>query len=440
MFYVYLLKNLVNGKVYVGETGNPKRRYRDHINTAMSKGSFSKIKKQLIHIVIAKYGESNFEFSIIDQFPTQKEAFQAEIKYIKKYKSKNRKFGYNLTPGGEGGGGFNKKITNRQAIRLIKEYVKKEISLRELSINYNISRDSVAKIIKGEIYVDLPISDELRKEAVAKIKSKDKSKKTNPEMIASILKDSSVMTNREIADKYKLSIEHVRGLIKATPKETKQKATSTYDEGKALNILNDYLTGKFKAKDLAEKHQLSIDSVRGILNGQNIRHLNINSEILDRVKQISRMNLGTKLNEDIVKSIFEKYASGCYTLQMISNELNLKSLGTVDFILKRKTWTHVEIDPAHLEKVKELSSGKYYFNRMICKHVSKQECLEIFLTDLILTKSITASAKKINMSGAHACDILNNKYWNDVPILEKLYKEVKSIYPNFDHGIFLIKK
>ncbi len=436
MFYIYILKNKINGKIYVGETGNPKRRYKDHIKTATSKGSFAKVKRQLIHRAIAKYGESNFEFSIIDQFATEQEAFIAEIKYIKKFKSKNRKFGYNLTIGGDGVGGLNKKITNTQAISLVKEYVNNNVTLRKLSLSYNISRDSVAKIIKGEIYTNIEISDKLRKEALIKIKSKDKSKKTNPEIIASILKDSNKMTNREIADKYKLGINYIRKLINATTQEIKQRCISTYDREKVIIILNDYLTGNFKAKDLAERHSLSIHSIRGILSGENIRHFNIDPEILTKIKQISRVNLGAKLNEDIIKLIFEKYASGYYTLKMLCDEFKVKSLGTIEFILKRVTWSHVKIDSNYLDKVNDLLSNKYYFNRKKCKHILKQECLDIFLKDLILTKNITLSAQKIDISPAHACDILNNKYWNDVPICKDLYKKVKEHYPNFIHNVF----
>jgi predicted GIY-YIG superfamily endonuclease len=44
MFYIYLIKNLINGKVYIGETGSPKRRFKDHINIASLKGHWAKIK------------------------------------------------------------------------------------------------------------------------------------------------------------------------------------------------------------------------------------------------------------------------------------------------------------------------------------------------------------------------------------------------------------
>jgi predicted GIY-YIG superfamily endonuclease len=44
-----MFKNLLNGKVYIGESGNIKRRYRDHIKTAMS---FSKENKYVGSIYV----------------------------------------------------------------------------------------------------------------------------------------------------------------------------------------------------------------------------------------------------------------------------------------------------------------------------------------------------------------------------------------------------
>lgn len=102
MFYIYVFKNKLNGKLYIGESGSLNRRYKEHIDLAQSKGFYKKIKKQAIHKAIKKYGIDNFDFFIIDQFDTVEEALDAEVKYIKKYKSKNSKYGYNLTDGGEG--------------------------------------------------------------------------------------------------------------------------------------------------------------------------------------------------------------------------------------------------------------------------------------------------------------------------------------------------
>ena len=399
MFFIYLIKNLINGKVYIGETGNPKRRFSDHIKLANSEGHFAKKKKQAIHKAIAKYGKDNFKFEIIDQFATEKEAFDAEIKYIKEYKSKNRNFGYNLTYGGDGTLiSANKKLSNKQVIQLINDYLNLSITMRELSLKYNISRDSIANMLDRKYYSNVKMSGKLLKALTEK--------RSLVERVGNTKRKKSV----HVAKPHELNF--------------------------SLDILKDYVSGSFNAKDLAKKYNISIDSIRGILSGETIRHLEIDKDLLSKVSEIAKKYRGTKLNEEMVKEIFKKYSTGNYTLKMLAKEFNLKSLGTIEFILKRETWNQVEIDSLHLNLVNDFLSDKYYFNLKTKKHILKQESFSIFLNDLVLTNNITLSSKKINMSAAFMCDVLKNKYWQNVPICEKIYNRVKKLYPGFNHEIF----
>jgi len=367
MFYIYMFKNKLNDKVYIGETGNIKRRRKDHIGLALSKGYFKKVKQQLIHKAINKYGIDNFEFSIIDQFDNFDDAMTAEIRYIKQYKSKNRKYGYNLTDGGEGFiNSPNKKLSKKQVVQLIKDYVNQDISMKKLSIRYNISRDSVHKILTKQNYYQVKIPKKLFSLAESKMKKKDNSKKTNPNIISNIIEDSKTLDNRSIANKYNLSIEWVRKIINKKPKinTVNKKSSAPHNQEFVLSILNDYVTGKFKAKDLSEKYSISIDSVRGILSGQTIRHLVVMEDLMNQVREASKQHIGFKLNEEIVKSIFQKYSSGNYSLSSLAKEFNVKSIGTIYFILKRKTWAKVNIDNDLINKV----------NKILNERNSKSQC------------------------------------------------------------------
>ena len=55
--WIYKITNNINGKVYIGQSNNPKRRFNEHIN-----GSGSKI----VYKAIKKYGKENFSFEIIE--------------------------------------------------------------------------------------------------------------------------------------------------------------------------------------------------------------------------------------------------------------------------------------------------------------------------------------------------------------------------------------
>ena len=92
---VYVIRNIKNGKVYVGQTNNLKLRKQNH---------FADLKANIHHNhhlqnVWNKYGKENFEFEVLEECPLEK-LDEVEIYWIKFYESYNRKFGYNFELGG----------------------------------------------------------------------------------------------------------------------------------------------------------------------------------------------------------------------------------------------------------------------------------------------------------------------------------------------------
>ena len=91
---IYKVENLVNGKVYIGQTLRTfKERKLQHITEL--KGGYKRNSK--FQNAWNKYGEQNFTFNIIKYFPVSK-LDEKEIYYIEKYDS--FKNGYNMTTGG----------------------------------------------------------------------------------------------------------------------------------------------------------------------------------------------------------------------------------------------------------------------------------------------------------------------------------------------------
>ena len=92
-FCVYIHKNKINNKIYVGQTCQvPQYRWgTSGQNYSNSPHFYSAIKK---------YGWNNFEHIIIKKDLTQQEANDLEISLIKKYNSTNPKYGYNSCKGG----------------------------------------------------------------------------------------------------------------------------------------------------------------------------------------------------------------------------------------------------------------------------------------------------------------------------------------------------
>lgn len=95
MACIYLITNLVNDKVYVGQTRRPvNKRWYDHVFNANHP-----VRVSLVDRAIKKYGKENFKISIIEEVDPEK--LNEREKYWIAYYNSN-KFGYNITIGGEG--------------------------------------------------------------------------------------------------------------------------------------------------------------------------------------------------------------------------------------------------------------------------------------------------------------------------------------------------
>jgi len=86
---IYKTTNLVNGKIYVGQTINKSKYY-------LGSG-------KLLHYAIKKYGRKNFKCETLCECETKKELDKMEQYWIKQLDSTNKKIGYNIDPGGLGG-------------------------------------------------------------------------------------------------------------------------------------------------------------------------------------------------------------------------------------------------------------------------------------------------------------------------------------------------
>lgn len=97
MIGIYKITNLINDKCYIGQTNNIKKRHREHFTSLRLNNHFN------IHLQRAwnKYGEENFEFSILEEVSDLSLLNELEIKYIKEYNALS--LGYNQTSGGSPG-------------------------------------------------------------------------------------------------------------------------------------------------------------------------------------------------------------------------------------------------------------------------------------------------------------------------------------------------
>ncbi|WP_304393359.1 GIY-YIG nuclease family protein [uncultured Clostridium sp.] len=88
--YVYLVRNKLNNKIYVGQ-------HRSNIIDYSYYGSGT-----IITRAIRKYGIDNFELKVLSWASNRTELNMLEKFYILLYKSTDREFGYNIQTGGQG--------------------------------------------------------------------------------------------------------------------------------------------------------------------------------------------------------------------------------------------------------------------------------------------------------------------------------------------------
>lgn len=122
--YIYKYTNTINGKVYIGKTYRIKARQVEHRSKSIYCDTY-------FHKALNKYGYDNFTFEIIAQTDNDDSLNFLEKMYIRKYKSSQQEFGYNLTEGGEGTIGFHPTEEARQKMSRAKKGVKKSEVTRQ---------------------------------------------------------------------------------------------------------------------------------------------------------------------------------------------------------------------------------------------------------------------------------------------------------------------
>jgi group I intron endonuclease len=94
---IYLLINLINYKIYIGQT------WSSSVEARMGKDGINY--KNSIHLynAIKKYGVENFQYIVLVQCREQTDADYLENYFIELYNSRDPKIGYNLKEGGSAG-------------------------------------------------------------------------------------------------------------------------------------------------------------------------------------------------------------------------------------------------------------------------------------------------------------------------------------------------
>lgn len=94
IYYLYRITNKINGKIYIGQTVQPEKRWTQHKTNAASDSP-----KMIISYAIKKYGNDAFDFEVIAGCRTWEDANDIETLLVAQYGSLVPN-GYNVSLGG----------------------------------------------------------------------------------------------------------------------------------------------------------------------------------------------------------------------------------------------------------------------------------------------------------------------------------------------------
>ena len=146
---IYKIENKINGKVYIGQSINIERRWKNH-------KIYSKIDDELLYNEIREYGIENFDWYIIEEC-NEIELRDKEKYYIKKYNS-IFPYGYNKALGS-----CNSVKLNYDKVKEIRRFLKEtnETGL-SLAKRFGVSKDTITGINVGRFWFDKDIEYPIR--------------------------------------------------------------------------------------------------------------------------------------------------------------------------------------------------------------------------------------------------------------------------------------
>jgi group I intron endonuclease len=170
---VYLVRNTINGKVYVGKTvESTGSRWVKHVSAAKH-GS-----RTYIHKAIRKYGAEVFVVEELASADSNEQLSILEQQFIKQFESSKSEYGYNLTLGGEGITGWSHSeetkrkigIANKGGVRdeQLRARISQKLTGRKLSASHRSKL--VGQVVTEEVRARISskllghkVSDETRR-------------------------------------------------------------------------------------------------------------------------------------------------------------------------------------------------------------------------------------------------------------------------------------
>ena len=314
---IYMLKNKVNNKMYIGQTMRDLNvRIERHIKDAKYGSDLA------IHRAIRKYGIDNFDIIVLEKDISEEKLNEREIYFIKKYNSV--KLGYNLSYGGDGGKAT--RYSDEQILEVKKLLRDTDLAATEISRKTGVSIYMVRDINRGKSLLTKDFPTPIRD-----IKPANRLTKKEIEEIQKLLQLKQYKLS-QIAKKYNCALitvsrinsglDHYSDKLSYPLMPVNNIRAGCHPEEKIKEIMYLLSTTNLNNREIAEKIGVSDYDVNDINLGKTWKHLwdgeypirKFDWKTEEQVNQVIDLIINTELSLNAISEITGVSRSVCYTI------------------------------------------------------------------------------------------------------------------------------
>ena len=309
-YYVYLIQNKENKKMYIGWSSNVKQRWASEKNFAFNPNyqmyNWTDYKSLLSrafrkYALNAKDVDNHFTFLILEEFEDKDESLEAEIFWIEFFRTNVQRYGkdagYNVLSGGQKGISGYKATDEQKAI---------------ISFNNTGEKNSSAKLKKTEV-------ENIRKDYLTgnysykDIVNKYKISVTN---ISRIILNKNWKSDSYILNEEQLLNIKTKNQFNNTGK-FENNPNSKLTQSQVNKIRNDFNLGLKSIIELSEEYNMSYGSINGIIKNEMWKDKNYFFDY-KKYKEVNAKD--NKINYNIVLKIRQEYLLGNKSPQNVADE------------------------------------------------------------------------------------------------------------------------
>lgn len=203
MIGIYKIVNKINGKIYIGQSNDIERRWREHLCCYCNPNVTDYNSKK--YRAFRKYGIENFELQIIEEVSKEK-LNEREIYWIQFYNSVKK--GYNLAYGGSmpnlRGEDHSQAILTQDNVNKIMYYLEfTEKRFGDIGKQFNITSSEICHINNGNNWISDEKAYPLRKTSYARKGEENGMSHFTDEEVLSMREMYQIKTIEEIQEIYK---------------------------------------------------------------------------------------------------------------------------------------------------------------------------------------------------------------------------------------------